>query len=126
MMNLRQQTVNVDRLKLIEALNAGLEKHRKQYAESKKDYEAAVILFLGEAHERAKNGVFKNLQLTLREPENHEETYRNVIEMLGVSVDETIQLDTEAYKAYYRNEWPWTKGFLESSLAFKAALGAAG
>lgn len=125
MLNMRQQSVNVDRLELISALEKGLEMHRLQLAESKADYAAAVVKFMGDAYERAKSGDFKNLTLMLREPENHEADYLDIIEMMQVSVDKTIQLDKESYKAFYRNEWSWSSNLLASAMAYKTALGGA-
>lgn len=123
MLNLRHQHVNVNRHALIDALRTGLDLHRVQYAQAKVEYEAAVVVFLGEALARAQAGVFKDLILRLSPPQNHAADYLDVIEMLEVSVDETVQLDRDAYKAYYRNEWSWSTGFLESASAYKTTLG---
>lgn len=122
MMNLRQQTVNVDRSALLLALRAGLEKHRTQYAEARVEYEAAVVVFMSDALARAKAGDFRDLVLRLAAPANHEREYLDVIEMLEVSVDETIQLDRDAYKAYYRNEWAWQSNMLEAMASYKTTL----
>jgi len=123
MLNMRQQSVNVSRLELIAALEKGLEMHRAQFMESLADYKAAVVKFMGEAYERAQAGNFKNLTLMLREPENHEADYLDIIEMMQVSVDDTIQLDKESYKAFYRNEWSWSSNLIASAIAYKTALG---
>lgn len=123
MLNIRQQHVNVNRLQLIEALQAGLATHKVEYAEAMKDYEAAVIKFLEEATARAKSGNFTDLVLRLQKPENHTKDYTNVIELLEVSVDETIQLDSEAFRAYYKGEWGWKAAFGASATALKSYLG---
>lgn len=126
MINLRQQSVNVDRLTLIEALKKGLAKHEAEYQEACKDYKQATVAFLDDAAARARAGDFKDLRLSLTAPVYKGDEYKDMIELLGESVDTTIQLDSEAYKAYYRNEWPWSRGFLESAVAYKTALGALG
>lgn len=123
MLNMRQQHVNVDRLQLIAALQAGLETHKVEYAEATKDYEKAVVKFLEEATERAKRRNFTDLVLRLQKPENHVKDYTNVIELLEVSVDETIQLDSEAFRAYYKGEWNWKASFGASASALKTYLG---
>ena len=122
MMNLRQQLVNVNRLELIAALEAGLENHRREYVEAKSDYEKAVVKFLEEAVSRAKSGNFTDLVLRLSEPSNHEKDYTNVIEMLTHSVDETIQLDSEAFRAYFKGEWCWKTMFGATASALKGYL----
>lgn len=122
MMNLRQQTVTVDRLKLIAALQSGLEAHRIEYAEAKADYIAAVKKFMSEANERAQAGDFTNLVLRLTKPDNREKDYTNVIEMLEESVSETIQLDSDTFRAYYKGEWSWKGAFEASASSLKSYL----
>lgn len=122
MMNLRNQSVNVDRVELICVLRAGLEVHRAEYAEARAEYEAAVVVFMTEALERAKSGNFRDLVLRLSAPVNHAQEYIDVIEMLEVSVDETIQLDKDSFRAFYRNEWSWSSGFAESMASYKTTL----
>lgn len=124
MLNMQRQLVNVDRLQLIEALRTGLSTHKVEYSEAKKDYEAAVVKFLEEATARAKSGNFQDLVLRLTKPENHEKDYTNVIELLEVSVDATIQLDSDAFRAYYKGEWGWKRSFTEASASLKSYLGA--
>lgn len=125
MLNMRQQTVNVDRLQLIAALKSGLEAHRAEYAEAKADYDVAVVKFLSEALERAKAGNHSDLVLRLTKPENHTRDYTNIIELLEVSVDETIQLDSDAFRAYYKGEWSWKSAFGASASTLKSYLAGA-
>lgn len=123
MLSLRNQTVNVNRISLIEALRKGLDLHRAQFAEAESDYKVAVQVFLIKALERTKEGDYSKVKLDLDPPQNRENDYLDVIEMLEVSVDETIQLDREAYKAYYKNEWSWSRNFLEAAASYKSFAG---
>lgn len=122
MLSLRQQSVNVDRHQLIQALRDGLETHKVEYVEAIKDYEKAVVKFLEEATERAKRRNFNDLVLRLQKPENHEKDYTNVIELLEVSVDETIQLDADSFRAYYKGEWGWKASFGLAASSLKSYL----
>lgn len=124
MLNLRQQTVNVDRHELIKAISAGLVKHEQELLEARTEYRTAVTLFLTEALNRTTKGDFNDVHLKLQPPVSKRQQYTDVIEMLRVSVDSTIQLDSEAYRAYYKNEWPWTASFNESVGAIKQFLSA--
>lgn len=123
MINLRDQQVNVNRLELIEAIKKGLEIHKAKYKESLEDYKEAVKIFMREALVRAEAEDFKDLVLTIQAPFNKESEYLDVIEMLEVSVDETIQLDKESYKAFYKNEWSWTGMFEASASLYKTVIG---
>lgn len=123
MLNLRNQTVNVDRQALIDALYKGLQKHQTQYAELKEEYQKAVVKFMSAAARRARKGDFRDLVLRIQAPTDHSAEYIDAIEMLEVSVDVNIQLDKETYKAYYRNEWSWSAGLEVASAMYKSVLG---
>lgn len=123
MINLRQQTVNVSRIALIDALKKGLELHRSQFIEADRDYKAAVLAFQTAAQERTARGDFSDFRMNLHAPENKEQEYIDIIEMMEVSVDEVVQIDKDAFKAFYKNEWPWSAGFLAASAGYKTALG---
>lgn len=123
MINLRQQTANVSRLSLIAALRKGLELHRAQFIEADRDYKAAVLAHQEAARARTASGDFSDFRMNLHAPENKSQEYVDVIEMMEVSVDDVVQIDKDAFKAFYKNEWPWTAGFLAASAGYKTALG---
>ena len=123
MINLHTQTVNVNRQDLLVALRAGLEKHKAAYTEAVSDYQAAVLKFLGDALKRAKKGDFKDVVLKLTPPSDRSDDYVKVIEMLEMSVDENINLDAESFRAYVKNEWPWTRSFELAGTMYKTAAG---
>lgn len=123
MLNLRNQTVNVNREALITALYTGLQVHQTQLTELKADYKKAVVKFMSAAARRARKGDFRDLVLRLQAPQDHSQEYIDAIEMLEVSVDENVQLDKETYKAYYRNEWSWSSNLEASSALYKSIIG---
>lgn len=120
--SLRSMSVNVSRVDLLAALKHGQSLHEASYKEAKEDYQKAVVKFLRDALARAEAGDTKDVTLKIRPPENHAAEYQDAIEMFTVSVDETIQLDREAYKAYYRNEWPWSQNFALESALYKSII----
>lgn len=123
MITLNQQSVNVDRLKCILAITSGKVKHGVQWAEAQRDFEEASRLFLEQVNARADKGDYSNVQSNLVAPVNREQQYQDIIDMLGVSVDTVINIDMASYKAYYKNEWPWTKSFLEAAALAKTMVG---
>lgn len=125
MLSLRSRSVNVNRLDLIEAIKRGKDLHLQAYAEAQSDYQINVSVFLTEAVRRVSLGDFTQVKIPFDPPVLRSAEYDEVIEMMEVSVDETINLDAESYKAYYKNEWPWTRSFLESAQMYKSMLGAA-
>lgn len=123
MLSLHNQTVNVKRLDLIEAMKKGLELHKQQYEEALQDYKQAVHKYLESALDRIElSGDYSDVVLKITPPVLKESDYTDVIEMLEVSVDDTIQLDKESYKAFYKNEWSWTKAFALAASTYKSMI----
>lgn len=120
MLNMHTQTVTVKRTDLLSALKNNLEAHREQFAEATADYQALVKQKLSEALARAKAGDFAKVDVNVPKPESYEADFADVIEMMEMSVDETIQLDRDAFKAYFRNEWPWKRQFDSLAQSYKA------
>lgn len=123
MLTINQQTVHVNRLEMIIALKAGLVAHQAQYATLRAEYEAAVVKFLAKAAYRAKKGDFTNLNLNISAPVDHSSKYIDIIEMSEVSVNDTVELDKESYKAYYKNQWSWSAGLEAMGASYKSILG---
>lgn len=123
MLNVRQQTVNVNRSELIAALRVNRDAHKAEYEEAVKAYQETVIRKLTETLERAKSGDFKNISIHLAQPESHEKDFTDVIEMMEMSVDETIKLDGEAFRAYFKNEWVWKHSFDTLASTYKLSAG---
>lgn len=120
MLNLRTQTVNVSRTDLLANLYANFESHKAEYKQAMLDYQAKVIADLSAALARAEAGDFTKVTVRVDRPESHEQDFIDVIGMLEMSVDETINLDSEAFKAYFRNEWPWKRQFDMLMASYKA------
>lgn len=111
MLNMHNQSVTVQRDDLLSALKANLNAHRKQFAEATFDYQALVKRELAAALARAEGGDFSKVDVNVPKPQGHEQDFLDVIDMMEMSVDETIKLDRESFKAYFRNEWPWKRHF---------------
>lgn len=111
MLNMHTQSVNVKRADLLVALKDNLDTHRIEFAEATADYQALVKRKLSEALARAEIGDFSKADVVVPKPQSHEADFMDVIDMMEMSVDETVKLDRDAFKAYFRNEWPWKRQF---------------
>lgn len=123
MMNIRNKTVNVDRQKLLAALRSNLELHREQYKEALSDFHARLLKDLTVAKNKVKKAnpaSLHDFRLNINFPVNHEKEFLEVIDMLENSVDATINLDHESYKAYFNNEWSWSNQFASSMTLYKS------
>lgn len=120
MINLHSKSVNVTRADLIAALKTNMQKHVAEYNEAVSDYQAKVIADLAAALDRAKAGDFSKVSVSVQRPESHEQEFIDIIDMMEMSVDETINLESSAFKAYFRNEWPWKKAFDLIATSYKS------
>jgi beta-xylosidase len=125
MMNIRQRSVNVNRLELLAKLRANLETHKAEYAEALAEYQQRLLDDLKLAAKKVAKvtdpNELKNFRFSVPFPQNHEADYAEVIEMLEMSVDETINLDSESFKAYIKNEWHWQTQFTAAKMAYVTA-----
>ena len=131
MMNIRQRSVNVNRLQLLETLRANLEIHRAEYREAVLEFHARLEADLKVALKKVKavdpniaeiESKLRRFSFSVQFPQNYENQYVEVIEMLELSVDEVINLDAESFRAYVKNEWAWQQSF-RATKAMYATVG---
>jgi hypothetical protein len=122
MMNIRQRSVNVNRLELLAKLKENLTIHRAEYLEALDEYQARLLADLKLAVKKVNStqnpAELKEFSFSIQFPPNHEQDFVDVIEMLEMSVDSTINLDSESFKAYIKNEWQWQHHFRTAKLAY--------
>lgn len=124
MLNQHNRSVNVSRKELLTALIANLAAHRKDYLEAVADYRVKVLHDLKKKTKEATKATDEQLlrmsHLYFNPPQNHEQEYLDMIEMFEMSVDENINLDHASFKAYFKNEWPWSQQFAATAMAYKS------
>lgn len=122
--SMHNRSVNVSRLELLAKLKENLEQHRKEYQEALAEFRQRLLDDLKLAHKKVSKVEdvmdLQNFSFNLPFPQNHEDDYVDVIEMLEMSVDETINLDSQAFKAYIKNEWHWQGQFRNAKMAYAA------
>ena len=122
MMNLRNKSVNVNRIQLIEILKVNREKHAIEFQASINGYQQAMIDFLQKTLKEIRKGKVKELSISLARPRSYEKDYTEAIEMLEVSVDDNINLDSESFRAYFKDEWQWSNGFKSLVASYSGAM----
>lgn len=119
--NTRQVTVS--KTHLLEVMKQNLEQHRADYATALSDYHQRLIddlkLALKKVSKVEDPSTLKKFNFNVPFPENHEADYQEVIEMLEMSVEENITLDSRSFKAYVKNEWDWAQRFKTMTEMYK-------
>lgn len=134
-LSLHAQSVNVSREKLLATLKENLKKHKIEYEQAVIDYRKALQADLTAALVKV-NDPFSSLdkiKVDFSHPQSYADQYQQVIDMLEWSTDDVINLDSQAFRAYIKDEWSWKSSFqmLSSTYsakasAFSAAIGGAG
>lgn len=122
MLTLHRQSVTVDRSVLLEELVKNLATHETEYAEAVVDYQQVCKSFSEQLVKEISEGNFKNVVFKVPAPQSHVQKYKDVIDMLKYSVQDTIELDSMSFKAYIKNEWDWSAGFQDYSKSLKSRL----
>jgi len=114
------------RTELIRILETNLEKHVEEYKEAVINYRKALMVDLTEALRQAQDESFnlKKIKVDFVHPQSHESDYTRVLKMMRLSIDDTIEIDNQAYDAYIEDEWQWKSQFrlMNSTYATKAAV----
>ena len=122
MISLHSQSVNVNRKDLLQVLIANRELHVKEFNEAIAGYQQAMLDVLTKAVKDVKKGLIAELNIRLAKPASHADEYTQVIEMLEVSVDEVINLSSDAFQAYYKDKWGWSAGFKALASTYSGAI----
>lgn len=132
------QSVVMSREKLIIKMRENRAKHIEEFAKAKEDYIKALIVDLEDTLANVK-AISAGEEAAKQEfpprfdapPQSHEDAYNDVLEMLLMDVRDTIELDTQAFKAYVKDDWEWKSSFSTSNalyaskaLTFSAKYGA--
>lgn len=138
----QMKDVEVDRLSLLERVQANREKHLSDYKEAFSVYIQAAK----EALEKRKHAILKAIKEKIQEldsldvdrdpavsgslstelcyfrdlnpPVSHVDDYDQVIEMLKMEVNKTIKLPQDQFVCYCMDKWSWKKGFSEMTESY--------
>ena len=101
-------TVSVKKDELVKVLTENRDIHKKKYEEAHQGYLILVTKALKKKLKKVEAGKEFDLSFhNLQRPENHEQDYQNVIDMLGVTEQESVDISMEDYQKYYKNNWSW-------------------
>ena len=130
------KTVNVNREVLLNVVKGNYERHKIEVGEAKEMYQRALddFAYAYTSWIRSKAelgdlvvGDFYTHQpqyglVIPKEPEDHTDEYKQVIDLLEFSVDQTIGLEARDFDAFVRDEWDWKHTYCSINSVYSASL----
>jgi hypothetical protein len=111
-------TVKVDKAELIKLVKANRDGHRKIFEEALAGYKKQAMKQLDAYIERIDRGDVIAVAFYVPVPEDHTDDYDRVLTMLDMSVDDTIEIDQNAFASYVMDDWQWKKQFLTTNSSY--------
>lgn len=112
--------LNKDELEVIVRKNR--DKHRKIFEEAIEGYRKRVIKRLEQMVQNAKDGKKVDTYVNMVQPEDHTKDYNQVLEMLELSVDDTIELSHQDFARYVQDRWEWSGKFANDSVSYVSSV----
>lgn len=119
------QQVKINRLKLLEIMEANRETHITEYNEAMIKYREAAIAEMKANLKKAQKGGEIDHYIGAEKPQSYESNYDTVINMLKLSDEETVMLSAHEFQQYVEDEWGW-KGHFNNTVSTYAVGGAMG
>lgn len=112
-------SIRVDIKKLVEVLVQNRDNHIKEYEASVIGWrEEASRLLKKKAKEIKTNDEITHLNFNLPKPVSHVKEYDRLIEMMEFTKDEELELDSQSFNQYVRDEWAWSQEFKTMSASY--------
>lgn len=115
------KSVTVERLRMIESIKNGLAIHTAAYNEAKADFQDYAQAEITKLYTAVMNDDFSRTSISLQAPVSHIQEYNDAIELFEMSVSENIEIDIDTFKAYFKNEWSWSRSFETANTLYKSA-----
>ena len=100
------KAIKVSKDSLLSALRANREKHAAEAKEAHEGYVIQVKAGLRKALREIKTGKITT-SLGLHAPIDNTADYDRAIQMMEMSVDDTIELTEQEFRQYVQDEWSW-------------------
>ncbi len=112
------QNITLNKNDLLPIVKENKEKHDNIYNAAVSGYwvKAEEILNTKLADVKEKKKVDNVLGITF--PVNYSDDYNRVIRMLELSADEKIDLSSNEFDSYVRNQWHWKNSFLSTNSTY--------
>ena len=114
------ELVKVEKAELLSILKVNRTAHRAVFEEAQKGYRKEAIRLLDKALKDAREGRTITTYIRLDAPIDQTEDYDRAIRMIGMSVDENIEISEDDFRNYILDQWHWRQKF-DATNAFYTA-----
>src|SRR5258706_6872278 len=108
----------VNKVKLIEIMEANRAQHHKIVVEAQAGFREKVIARLDEMLKLAADGKKIDINVGLAMPQDFTKEYDKIIGMLKLDINETVELEQSEYQMWVQDEWGWSRSFTSSNSAY--------
>lgn len=112
------RTVKVDRNDLLERVVANRDNHARVFEEAWAGYTRQVVADMEENLALAKAGKEWRVHIGLVRPADHTDDYDQVIQMLEMSEDTSIELTYQEFAQYVRDDWGWRREWAATTAGY--------
>lgn len=115
------QPVRVNRVGLIEILEANKAKHIRDFEEAFEGFRRKALAEMEKNLQLAGDRDTKDVRLiiSLSIPQSHAEEYDSVLGLLKMGTDDHVLLDINSYRQYVQDEWSWKRAFDITNSSYK-------
>lgn len=115
-------SVTVKKNDLIDILQENRKRHVEIFKEAYEEYRKQYIEYLREAMRLAQGpGRVLTPDNYPSEPRCYVKSYDLAIEMMEMSIDETVDLSEQDFRRYVRDEWEWKDDFFLSNSSYSSS-----
>lgn len=108
-------TVKVEKAQLLATIKANRDTHRQTFEEALAGWRDRVVVELDKAVADAKAGRRYQTTFDLPQPRDFTSHYDEIIGMLELHVDSTVELNQYEYRQYVNDDWGWKQDFLATN-----------
>lgn len=101
------KTVRLEKTRLIVIIKRNRDSHSALFEKAWSGYRDECVRLLTENLDAMKANKMHVVRFFEQPPENHSKDYDRVINMLEMSVDETIELTNQEFQNYVQDDWDW-------------------
>lgn len=114
------QKVRIAKAQLVELIKKNRDEHREVFLKAQEGYREKAIAVLDEQLARARKaqGIDMAVIVGIVQPQDHTEDYDRVLEMLSLSVDDTIELTSEEFQNFVQDNWHWSRSWALSNSTY--------